>query len=623
MNCQDIADLMDERDIGKLSASERDNVAAHLATCADCAGDWHAFERLHSRPPADMRADFPERLWLSLIPALTGALKSGRGARPWLLGGMLLVGAAAALVSWQSRRDLEPESIGSVPEAREEIPVNSPLPSQAIGSSAATTAPTVPGAVPASGRRRIILLPTVYENRSPVAIDSVNAIRPAMLQVLRTLPNVEVVEVVQAQIDAAGIDYPGRAELPAGAARSRLFGGMSDYPIAVHFGGDFSLRFYDQNYMALMTQAARDFWTIEVRWRGANGGGTASVQISDLQATAEARGDELARELYGQLFPQAARAVWEMVVVDVAQPESRRLEALSRAQGRSGPEIPPGLADATVESAIDLARTSTDPATRSRIWQILGNYAYPAAREPIIDALLYDPDAAVRRMAARVLYSYIPDPQVSAALARVSEDDESDAVRLQARWSVMSGRERDAFVNAALRDPALGDEQKVAPLRFLRRNYDDPLDPASLRILDEISVRGAEPATRSVALIELGRSADPSSLDALINALNNDADATVRRTAMSAMAAHRDGSGTYEAQTYNDPLISALTRDPDPEVRGTAVDYLRMELATPGVTAALENALAREADPEVRTSIQQALAPIQNGLGGLRPLDPQ
>jgi HEAT repeat protein len=444
--------------------------------------------------------------------------------------------------------------------------------------------------------RRVVVLPTVYENPGQVAIESVDAIRPAMLKVLRTLPNLEVVEIVPAQIEAAGFEFPARRA------------SYRDHEIAAHFGGDLSLRFTNDALGGLLSVS--DHWMISIMWKhadGAVGSATEPVPIANRDADVESRGDRVARTVYGQLFPQAARAVWEMVVVDVTQPEHRRLEALSNAQAQNGPEIAPGLADAAVASAIDLARTSADPATRSRVWAILGDYAYPAAREPIIDALLYDPEADVRRIVARALYAYLPDPGVSAALAGASVNDASDAVRLRARWSLMSGRERDAFVHATLRDPGLSDEQKVAPLRFLRRDYDDPLDPASLRMLDEIAVRSADPAVRGTALVELGRSADPGSLDALVDALHNDPDPSVRESALYAMQAHRRDASPDDDRVYIGALLDVVRSDADLPFRTSVLRSLSRDLAAPGVREALEEVLEDNRGNELGAAIEESL----------------
>lgn len=98
MNCQDIADFLDERGPEALSRAERPALAAHLAGCPDCAAQWRAAESLQSfrsdTPP--LPAALSERAW-QLQELRQPPDRAGRSRRPVLIGSLLLLGAAATM----------------------------------------------------------------------------------------------------------------------------------------------------------------------------------------------------------------------------------------------------------------------------------------------------------------------------------------------------------------------------------------------------------------------------------------------------------------------------------------------------------------------------------------------
>jgi hypothetical protein len=100
MNCQDIALLLDDRDVRDLGHAEREHVDEHLRTCAECAAAWDAHARVLETPVAAMRSEFPRDVWHTLAQSVAGKSARPRFVRP-TLSGLVLAAAAAAMLALQ------------------------------------------------------------------------------------------------------------------------------------------------------------------------------------------------------------------------------------------------------------------------------------------------------------------------------------------------------------------------------------------------------------------------------------------------------------------------------------------------------------------------------------------
>ena len=101
MNCEDIALLLDDRDIRALDQEQSKRVHAHLHKCAQCAAEWDAHARVLATPLARMRPELERDVW-HVVNESAAATKSARRryVRPTLIG-LMLAGAAAAMLSLQ------------------------------------------------------------------------------------------------------------------------------------------------------------------------------------------------------------------------------------------------------------------------------------------------------------------------------------------------------------------------------------------------------------------------------------------------------------------------------------------------------------------------------------------
>lgn len=204
------------------------------------------------------------------------------------------------------------------------------------------------------------------------------------------------------------------------------------------------------------------------------------------------------------------------------------------------------VASVTVEDTPHRRRARAGSAHGKGKWKL-------DARSPETRALLADPDAGVRRVAAWSLGDG-GDRAAVAPLGGVLREDRDAEVREMAAWALGE----------------IGSADAVAPLRDAARR-----DPSR--------------EVRATAVWALGEIGHETAVPALVAALR-DGDAGVRRTAAWALGEIGDASAA-------EPLRAAL-RDADPGVRKTALwalSNLPGEVARPAVAGA-----TRSEDPELR-----------------------
>src|SRR5690606_26823999 len=155
------------------------------------------------------------------------------------------------------------------------------------------------------------------------------------------------------------------------------------------------------------------------------------------------------------------------------------------------------------------------------VWELLAETDNPLVVRALMDALLADSDASVRAAVADQLMDYRLDPVVQATLVAAAASDVSADVRLRARWSTLTREERSEYVSAALLDPDLTFEERMAPLQHARTHrrgmsnaeFNASEIPAVAgEALDAVAVIAAssrDAATRTTALVELGLGGHP------------------------------------------------------------------------------------------------------------------
>lgn len=97
---------------------------------------------------------------------------------------------------------------------------------------------------------------------------------------------------------------------------------------------------------------------------------------------------------------------------------------------------PEARTDAVVQEMARIGGTSEDAATRADVWRQAHSEPHPLLRQPLLTALVADPDADVRDEAAETLDRYRDDPDVIRALEAAAAQDESAGVRARALRSL-------------------------------------------------------------------------------------------------------------------------------------------------------------------------------------------
>ena len=90
MNCEQIAAILDDRDVTALTGLEHSSIAAHLETCASCRADWRAHARLVAKGIPALPDELPATIWQAIASGTPAVTTRCSRSRPFLLGGLLL-----------------------------------------------------------------------------------------------------------------------------------------------------------------------------------------------------------------------------------------------------------------------------------------------------------------------------------------------------------------------------------------------------------------------------------------------------------------------------------------------------------------------------------------------------
>jgi hypothetical protein len=209
MNCQQITLLLDDTEIGRLSAAERSHVDAQFSSCGQCASEWDAHERMLAASIPAMPSHLALRCRAQLAAAAASAGKRPR-ARPAVLAGLLLVGAAAAAVFSIEWTDDSPDvsvvqtatdvgiaatSFGTagVKDAPAVLPVDEPRADFAADGSAVSSAGAAGAA--SSGGFTVAVSPLIHEETQPQIAAITDSIYAALLDELRAVPGLVLIEL--------------------------------------------------------------------------------------------------------------------------------------------------------------------------------------------------------------------------------------------------------------------------------------------------------------------------------------------------------------------------------------------------------------------------------------------
>lgn len=423
MNCQELAQLLDEQDLHRLPAGDRAAAQAHLAGCGECARDHDMHLRLAALPVPPLAA---ERLaqWRGLAFADVAARLSRR-RRLVLVGALTALAAAAAMLALQypdtreEGADVAVKAALPLPDTQAEAVVSEesvPKPAQEEASSSApVVAQRTPPAPPAY---TLLAMPLDYSTDDVLVQAAVREFYAAVLDALRQIPGLQVTGPV-ASIDPAAkpTDFTLWAEaLPAGTNEP---------------GSRWEVRLRLRNGLRQMVQPFRIAGSLP-----------GECGLGETQAACGPA--EMATAMLGPLVrmipvDHALESHLQARFLDITQTSAARLGALTELR------------------ALDAAQR--------------GAGFGPDLVRPLVDVAYKDASDDLRLEAVSVLATTFPRNDAAlAALAYIARDDAHPLVRKVAERAVNVGGSWRAFAVATARDATLGSAQRIAPLHWMAKN---------------------------------------------------------------------------------------------------------------------------------------------------------
>lgn len=595
MNCRDITDILDNRDIGGLQVAEREAVEAHLAACPECARDWALQQGFTALPDLAVPAGFAARCRAKVAGASQWrGPASRRRLRLGALAAAAMAAVAALLLLW-------PEMSPEVQEPGERTAASGrPLPAGhrpgAAGETVGLQAGILPSEFPApSFTLRILLpgevdktaaaaLPTFRERQNLVLADpasrrSLETFHAALLDELQTVPGLVLLGAdAEVSKDPAAKNYQLRIGL--------LFMSDPDGTINAPDGRNLDLmltasqRLSDSSLAQRMQEAVRI-----IHQPPCTGGG----RCGDAAGIAA----DLVRTLREKVFPRdpSVTRLLQAKLQDASQSPDQRFDALLdlfKLQAQTSDSSL--LRDpAAVRAALDLAAIA-DPALRAKIWVALRGVAHPDLIQPLLNSALQDGDE-VRLEAAVTLADFVGDPRGRAALEMVARDDPRPLVRAVAARGLSGEEGWNRYVAASLQDTSRPSVERIEALSY--HVYPPNLAPGvvdykqgSLQVVldDDATLRALTEVLPAVDVLP-GYGGSPGLMISNVGYIYN------KHPAVTDMLLHylergnsrnRAIAGEVLARTHGndvrvrEALKKALETDPDPKVR----DWIRQVMGS-------------------------------------------
>ena len=283
------------------------------------------------------------------------------------------------------------------------------------------------------------------------------------------------------------------------------------------------------------------------------------TDLRDLLRVPLASGREADRALAVARFAQrgqAGAAGWAWLAARLQSPRAEVREAAAYAFSRGSSEPWAARAPA-LRRAFD-ALGADDPA-RTHLARALGALAAPADADRLATALDTAPDWRTRSNAARALGAYVSSPAVRDALFAAVADDPHELVALSAAAvlaDVEAPTQTDGDRAAALVAGRRAAAVRAALLPLLARTGRADVVRAQAALLPDLDAGGT---LRRAALVALGVSSDPASLEALFASADDEVP-TLAASALGALRTRWDSTRSGDARRFYDAFAAGLTR---------------------------------------------------------------
>jgi hypothetical protein len=595
MNCRDITDILDNRNIACLQAAERQEMEAHLAACPECARDLALQQGFAALPDSAMPTGFAARCRARVAEVPRPRWRGHANHRRLRLGAFAAAAMAAAaallLLLWPGMSTENPESGertvasgGTLPASdttgvagetaelpREVVPAEFPAPSFTLRVLLPGEEEMIAAATPSmpeiSERQKLVLA-------DPASRRSLEAFHAALLDELRTVPGLTLLgRDTEVSKDPAAKNYQLKIGL--------LFMAEPDGTVNAPDGRNLDImwiasqRLPDGSLALRMQEGARI-----VHQPTCTGGG----RCGDAAGIAA----DLVRTLREKVFPRdpSVPRMMQARLQDASLLPDERFQALLdlfKLQAQSSDNSL--LRDpAALRAALDLAAIA-DPPLRARIWVALRGVAHPDLLQPLLNSALQDADN-VRLEAAVTLADFSDDPRGRAALEMVARDDPWPLVRAVAARGLSGEEGWHRYVAASLQDTSRTPRERIEALSY--HVYPPDLAPGvvaskqgSLQVVldDEAALRALTEVLPAVDMLP-GYGGSPGLMISNVGYIYN------KHPAVTDMLLHylergnsrnRTIAGEVLARTHGsdarvrEALKKTLESDPDPKVR----DWIR------------------------------------------------
>jgi hypothetical protein len=512
MNCKDFFDIVDSSDVNRLSATERDACEAHAAACRHCAPHWVAFSRLARIPVPSMPQEVAMRCEALAAVESRAASKRKAGRRVVMIGAIVTLAAAAAMV-WQMWR--------------ESAPVDTPV--SAVESVQVTTEPGVhaatdlpPGAATelesstpaapadASPRFTVLVMPPRHEAPEASKRGAIEALHAALLEELRKVPGLTLQMPGESAPGAGPVDHVltlsslATMLAPAGGTMAIATDGtkrcvegqisrsdpcspespppntlMTSTGLESYSSNDtfeefvqlfgHSLVSDDMVWVELKVVPGSPAVTLTARYtfpagsrsapdprRCPNEGPNPFCMSPELLAT------RYVNTLRRQVFPLDASYLQLLLSHpnDAGRAAASLDEILRILMRGNGSSLDAGTIRALVHN---LANRQAE--TRANAWSRLSQLSHPGLLAPLLDVLRNDPDPQVRLSALVSLQkNYSTNPQVRRAFEEVDREDRDPVMRAAVRRTLYGPAQWRTDLLAALNNTGLSYEDRLSPL---------------------------------------------------------------------------------------------------------------------------------------------------------------
>jgi len=399
--------------------------------------------------PRDPRPELRSRI-LARASVLEGAKgKGGRANRTILVGVILAIAAAAAMVAWSLKDEsASPPAVASItPAAGGPAPVSQevqaveqyrPLPKEA--AKASDSQETLPAAAPFN----VLMLPLQDDIADPVARAAINAFQSALAEHLRTIPGLVLLS-----------DLKQAEGLP------------SYFRIAVRQLGK------TQNGITYIDLESGEESPGNRRPVGWGMSVMSGLPIDTASTCAPAAEGQMSSCLEGvasyvsgilrkRLFPPDPARLLQLQnqALNASLESRKRLEALTElAETKAGGAWREA---AMVRVALNMISTTADPGLKAQVWKLMKGIRNPDLVAPLTATMRNELDQEVRLQAVtRLQEDFASDPAARQVLEIVARDDSRPLVRAIAQRALDGGAGWSKYVLTSLKDASKTDMERI------------------------------------------------------------------------------------------------------------------------------------------------------------------